>query len=635
MIPSKSNNHQIIKHTLKQFWNYSDFREQQSEIIDSVLSANDTLALLPTGGGKSLCYQLPALLLDGVTIVISPLLALMKDQVQELLNRGIPATYISSEFDDDQLEMIYQNIKNDDYKLIYVSPERLFNNIFLENISNVKISFIAVDEAHCISEWGNDFRPSYQNIKNFREIYPKIPCLALTATASKKVVQEITEKLKFRNPKVFKKSYERTNLYLRQVELSDKFQYIYQYLKNNENSGLIYARTRKETEYLSDWLKNMGIERVDFYHAGLNPKEKQIKQNRWIRENNFVLVSTNAFGMGIDKENVNFVIHLSPPLSIENYYQEIGRAGRGGQDADTVLLWNENELSQIDDLFRNQMANKTDYIKICSYIYSFCKIAEHECPKVFFQLEINKIHDLTKISRQKIISVLRFLHNQEIVYLKEQKGLSSIELKFDIEYMEHLGENDSFFIEKLSRNLEGITSGTVYFNEEKLAEKMNIELKNLSLNLQNLNKKNIISYFNGNQAGIKFLQPRNDKILQNKLWKSFANIQKNKIQKWEEMKFFIKDSSFCKMNLILAYFGEKYKKKCNKCSYCLNKNIKNDYNSYKNAIFETLMYKSMTLDEIYIYLKFYKKDKILECLKNLLDNGKIRMLSDKTYTLNK
>jgi len=631
MVSSKYNDQQIIESVLKEFWNYSSFRDQQREIIDSIISSKDTLALLPTGGGKSLCYQLPAILSEGITIVISPLLALMKEQVQDLLNRGIPASYISSEFEDDQLDTIYENLRNNIYKILYISPERLLNKIFLENISNIEISFIAVDEAHCISEWGNDFRPSYQSIRNFRELYPNIPCLALTATASTKVIQEIKEKLNFKNSNTFKKSYKRTNLYIRQIEISDKFQYIHQYLKNIDNSGLIYARTRKETENLSLWLKNMGLEKVDFYHAGLSVKEKQIKQNRWLHGNNFVLISTNAFGMGIDKDNVDFVIHLSPPPSIENYYQEIGRAGRGGQDADTVLLWNENELFQMDDQLNNQIAGKTDYQKICSYIYSFCKIAEHEQPKGFFQLHINKIQTLTKISKQKIISVLRFLHNQEIIFLKEQKSFSSLELKFDIEYLEQLRENDSFFIEKLSRNLEGISSRTVYFNEQKLAEKINVEQKNLNLYLQDLHKRELVNYFDGSQAGIKFLQPRNDKILHNKLWNIFAHIQKNKLRKWEEMKFFIKDSSFCKTKLILAYFGEKTGKNCNKCNYCLKKNI--NINDYKKAIFETLLHKPMTLDEIYIYLKFYSKDILLENLKNLLDKKQIKMLNYKTYTI--
>jgi len=633
MIPSKSNNQHIIENALKEFWNYSSFREKQREIVDSIISRTDTLALLPTGGGKSLCYQLPAILLEGTTIIISPLLALMREQTHELLRRGIPATYISSELDDEQLDEIYQNIRNNSYKLLYISPERLTNNIFLENISNTEISFIAVDEAHCISEWGNDFRPSYQYIKNFREIYPNIPCLALTATASTKVIQEIIEKLKLKNTNLFKKSYKRTNLYLRQTEISDKFQYIYHYLINNDKSGLIYARTRKETKFLSDWLRKMGLDRVDFYHAGLNAIEKHIKQNRWINGDNYVLVSTNAFGMGINKDNVSFVIHLSPPPSIENYYQEVGRAGRGGEDADTVLLWNENELSQIDDQLRNQIASKSDYQKICSCIYSLCRIAEHECPKGFFQLQINKIQSLTKISKQKIVSILKFLHNQEIIYIKEHKSLSFLKLNFDIKYSEILSKNDSFFVEKLSRSLEGISSKTVYFNKQKLAEKMNTDVKNLCINLDNLHKKNLIEYFDGNQAGIKFLQPRNDKILQNKFWIIFYNIQKNKLQKWEEMKFFIKDSSFCKTNLILSYFGENTKKNCNKCSYCLKNNLKISDNNYKNAILNALMHKPMTLDEIYIFLKFYQKDKILEYLKILLDNNKIQMLDYKTYRI--
>ncbi|MEH7888139.1 RecQ family ATP-dependent DNA helicase [Elizabethkingia meningoseptica] len=633
MISESFYNEEILDSTLKQFWGYNDFRDQQKEIIRSVLASQDTLALLPTGGGKSLCYQLPALLLEGTALVISPLLALMKEQVQELNARGIPAAYLSSEFDDEQEELIYQNLKNEEYKLLYVSPERLTNRSFLENITDTKLCFIAVDEAHCISEWGSDFRPSYQNIKDFRKDYPYLPCLALTATASVKVMQEIQQKLDFKTPNIYKKSYKRNNLYIQLRELSDKYNHILYYLRSNEKSGLIYVRTRKEAEYLSNWLKISGIEQVDFYHAGLPAKEKQIRQNYWLNQNNYTLVSTNAFGMGIDKDNVGFVIHLSPSPSIENYYQEIGRAGRNGQNAETILLWNKNELTQIDDLLKSQLASKTDYQKVCSYVYSFCQVAEHEQPDGFFEIQTGKIQGLTKVSRPKIVSILRFLHNQEIIYLKESKGLSSLELKFDISEVESLGKNDSFFIEKLARVLDGVATHRTYFRERKLVDKMSTDEQTIRMRLKELHGKGLVDYFDGNSAGIKFLTPRNDKELHYKYWNLFASIQKNKLQKWEEMKYFIQDTSYCKMRLILSYFGEKETDNCGKCSYCLSSNIKTGEKEYKKIIFEALMRAPMTLDELTIYLKFYPKDELLEHLKILLDKNQVRMLNYKTYTL--
>ncbi|NAW51954.1 RecQ family ATP-dependent DNA helicase [Elizabethkingia argentiflava] len=623
----------MLEDSLKQFWGYHQFRDQQKDIIQSVLSANDTLALLPTGGGKSLCYQLPALFLEGLVLVISPLLALMKEQVYGLQARGIPAMYLSSELDEEQQDLVYQYMRNGEYKIIYISPERLTNRDFLENISEVRLGLIAVDEAHCISEWGSDFRPSYQNIRKFRKEYPHLPCLALTATASVRVIEEIQQKLELRNLKIYKKSYRRENLYIHFRELADKYNHILYYLRSNEKSGLIYVRTRKEAEHLSNWLKISGIDRVDFYHAGLSIQEKQIRQNYWLNTNNYTLVSTNAFGMGIDKDNVGFVIHQSPSPSIENYYQEIGRAGRNGQEAETILLWNKNELAQMDDLFKSQLASKIDYQKVCSYAYSFCQVAEHEQPEGFFEMQTSKIQTLTKVSRLKIVSVLRFLHNQEIIYLKESKGLSSLELKFDISEFEGLGKNDSFFIEKLSRALDGIATHRTYFREKRLVEKMNLEESIIRMRLRELHQKGFVDYFDGNAAGIKFLLPRNDRDLHTKYWKLFSSIQKNKIQKWEEMKFFIQDSSHCKMRLILAYFGEKHTRDCGKCSYCLAHHRRISDKEYKKIIFEALMRRPMNLDELTIYLKLYPKAELLEQLKSLLDKNQIRMLNYQTYTL--
>ncbi|RZJ42608.1 MAG: ATP-dependent DNA helicase RecQ, partial [Chryseobacterium sp.] len=311
--------------TLKHFWGYDTFRDSQGDIIDSVIRGNDTLVLLPTGAGKSLCYQLPALLQEGVCLVISPLLALMKDQVNQLKSKGIEAEYLSAELDDFDAEVIYNRCKDGLTKLLYVSPERLTNFHFVQQIEEIQLSFIAVDEAHCISEWGQDFRPSYQNIKDFRKNNPEITCLALTATATPKVLEEIKNKLELNKPNIFQRSFKRDNIKIFSEEISDKYQRIFNILKYAKESGIIYVRTRKDAELLTEFLHRNKINNVDYYHAGLTTKEKNERQNSWNNSDQNVLISTNAFGMGIDKDNVRFVIHFSPSQSIENYYQEIGR----------------------------------------------------------------------------------------------------------------------------------------------------------------------------------------------------------------------------------------------------------------------------------------------------------------------
>ena len=309
----------ILLQTLKDFWGYDAFRDVQEDIIFSVICKQDTLVLLPTGGGKSLCYQLPALVMEGMCLVISPLLALMKDQVFYLKSIGVEAEYLSAEMDEGEQERIYDKAIRGEIKILYVSPERLSNSTFLRKIVDVELSFIAVDEAHCISEWGQDFRPSYQYISRFREEVGILPCLALTATATPKVVADIEEKLGLIQPKIFQKSYQRDNLRIFIEKISDKYERVFNFLKYNPFSGIIYVRTRKEVEELAQFLVQKGLRNVDFYHAGLSPIEKNQKQKKWQNSNQEVLVSTNAFGMGIDKDNVRFVMHFSPSASLENY----------------------------------------------------------------------------------------------------------------------------------------------------------------------------------------------------------------------------------------------------------------------------------------------------------------------------
>lgn len=630
---SSSDFDQLKYKTLKYFWGYDSFRDSQEEIIDSIINEKDTLVLLPTGAGKSLCYQLPALFREGVCLVISPLLALMKDQVNQLKFRGIEAEYLSSELDDYDAEVIFNRCKDGLTKLLYISPERLTNRQFLQNIEEIQLSFIAVDEAHCISEWGQDFRPSYQNIKEFRRNNPDIPCLALTATATPKVLEEIKAKLELKNPVVFQKSFKRENIRIFTEEVSDKYQRVFDILKYNNSSGIIYVRTRKEAELLTEFLHKNQLKNVDYFHAGLTTKEKNAKQNLWNTSNNYVLISTNAFGMGIDKDNVRFVVHYSPSPSLENYYQEIGRAGRDGQDSFAFLLWNKQEIVNFEQILKNQIPNKSEFLKIITYIYSIFQVAEYELPEKVFQLNINGIQNFTKLSIAKIKNVLNFLHNQEIIYYNDNKSLSSLELLMQADEIEQLPKKDAYFIELMLRTVSGITTHKVMFSEQNVSNKIGVGIPLIKERLKELQQKNYLEYVDGALSSIKFLKPRDERTINSAYWKLFEHIQRNKIQKWEEMKFYVENKDYCKMKLILSYFGEKNSKTCGQCSVC-EKNKQTIFGkNISTHLISLLAKKPSTIEELSIQLSYHSKENILENLIYLLDLGKVKMLNFRTYTL--
>lgn len=618
---------------LESYWGYKEFRDPQKEIILSILEGCDTVALLPTGAGKSICYQVPAIMGEGTCIVISPLLALIKDQVSQLKQRQISAEYISSEQTIDQQSIIFDKLKNNELKLLYVSPERLLNKNFLEIIHDVEISFLAVDEAHCISEWGNDFRPSYQLIKDFRiYIGLQIPCIALTATATEKVLFEIIKKLNLRDVQVFKKSYERENLSLHVIQTEDKIGQIERTLNKYNGSGIIYCRTRNETKNIYQILSNKGFD-VDYFHAGLPLREKLQKQKEWTNSNSKVLISTNAFGMGIDKDNVRLIIHLSPPYSLENYYQEVGRAGRDGLTSYAFLFWSENELSQIFSSLTQTIPSKTEYKKIVLYLYSIYGIAPNELPENTFEFDLMSFQNKVNIGRNKIINVLEFLSNCNIIQWKYEPTDSLIQFNFPIERLDikNAFGKDSEIIEKIARKISGIFSYQIKVNEKKLADSLMISPILLHEILVKYSKLGEINYIDGALQKIIFITSRNEFLIFNDLWAKFKQIQENKLLKYKELEFFIQNKKYCRMKLILGYFGEKSYHNCNKCDVCLNK-IKKNLNP-SSDILSFIAKGPCSREDIYAEFHSFSFDEIHHFLQELIAEKKIKLLNFNMYSI--
>lgn len=618
---------------LNYFWGHEEFRPLQSEIIDSVLNGKDTQVLLPTGAGKSLCYQLPALLLEGICLVVSPLLALMHDQVTQLKAKGIKAAYLSSELEDSEAEVIYSRCKEGDIKLLYVSPERLRNRLFIENIHEMKFSFMAIDEAHCISEWGQDFRPAYEHLANFRNEFLPIPIIALTATATPQVLKDISEKLSLSSPQIFQQSFRRTNLEITHLVSDNKAEKVFRMVKDLNSSGIIYTRTRKEAENLALFLSSRGIKEVDFFHAGLKSKEKKSKQNKWLHSSSAILVATNAFGMGIDKEDVRFVIHYSPPVAIESYYQEIGRSGRDMLPAMAILLYDPQELDKFDRLLQKQTPRKEDFLRITGFLYSLLQVGEGDLPEGTHQLHFENLLKLSRASNSVVKGILQFLHNQELIYLNDYHSLSSIELNFPAGEFELLPHHDAELIELLLRQLPGISTHRVFFSESTLANKIGIREKELRSKLQELQKSEYIHYIDGGKDSIRFLKHRDERDLEFKWWPLYEKILKNKIQKWEEIKYFIRDTKLCKMQMILRYFGENSRQSCQQCSVCKRSLQEIDDNSIANDLLNILRTAPQTLEQIAVKLAYAKKEEILETLIDELDKGTVKMLNFRTYTI--
>lgn len=622
---------------LQKHWKHDSFRPLQKEIIDSVLSGQDTFALMPTGGGKSVCFQIPALMKEGICLVISPLVALMKDQVANLQQRNIKAIALTGGIRSDEMIDLLDNCQFGNYKFLYLSPERLQSDWIVDRIKSLPINLITIDEAHCVSQWGHDFRPAYLKISNLKTHFPHTPFLALTATATPKVKEDIITELGLRQPQLFQKSFARKNIAYMVFEVEDKLFRIGQILKKNPQSSIIYVRNRKSCLDISSQLQSLGFT-ATYYHGGLHAKEKDKNMQLWMQDQVQVMVATNAFGMGIDKANVKTVIHVQLPENMENYYQEAGRAGRNGEKAFAVLLTSPSDIFQAENQFINTLADKVFlkemYIKLCNYF----QIAYGEGIDEKFTFNLNHFCTKYKFAPLKTYNALQFLDRQGIISLSQEFS-EKISLQFIIPSKEvlryiSLNPNDSEIISAILRTYPGIYEMETAFNLPLIAKKSNHSETEIQAVLQKLKEKDIIEYHaKNNDATLIFNEIREDDRTINRVAKYLEKQNQLKKDQLQSVLDYINGQKVCKSKLILNYFGEEIKEDCGICSYCISKkNTKTNFTKLSKEIIALLQTEDLNSREIQNKIQT-NADAIIFVLQQLLENESIIIKPNNKYTL--
>jgi ATP-dependent DNA helicase RecQ len=616
---------------LIKFWGYPNFRPLQEEVIFSVAEEKkDTLALLPTGGGKSILFQVSALASDGLCLVITPLIALMKDQVENLSKNGIKAAAIYSGMTVHEIDIVLNNCVFGAYKFLYLSPERLESELFLIRLPKMKINLIAVDEAHCISQWGYDFRPSYLKIAEIRKLLPEIPVIALTATATTQVVEDIQEKLLFKKKNVFKQSYERKNLVYLVREVEDKMRYLLKITSKIAGTGIVYVRSRKKAKDIAVFLQDNKI-RADYYHAGLENKLKETKQDNWKNGKTRIIVATNAFGMGIDKADVRFVVHIDLPDTLEAYYQEAGRGGRDGKASFAILLYHPLDKSKIEQRasanFPEKDFIKKVYISLGNY-YEIPVGAGKGTMRDFkisdfvtkFQLPVIQTYSAIKILEADgyIELAEEFFSFSKIIFICEQAEL----YKFQI-----ANKKSDPFIKLLLRTYTGLFSTYTNIDEEFLAKKAGCKVELIFDYLIKLDQAGIIKYIP--QRKLPFIVYTEERLEEKNLRISPENYETRKeiyLKKINAVINYAASNNKCRSQLLLEYFDEHDSNRCGQCDVCRRRNelelSKYEFDLILNEIKPKLLEREMKFEEITDQANFLES-KVTSVLRWLLDNNKI------------
>ncbi len=629
----------IYQQILEKYWGFTEFKPLQGDIIKSISAGHDTLGLMPTGGGKSVTFQVPALAKDGLCLVITPLIALMRDQVEKLNQRGIRALAVHSGMSKDEIDVALDNAIYGDYKFLYLSPERIGTDIFRIRLEKMKINLLAVDEAHCISQWGYDFRPSYLKIAELREYLPDIPILGLTATATPGVVDDIQDKLKFRKKNLLKTSFERKNLVYTVRDVEDKQRYLLKIVEQIRGTGIVYVRSRKKSREIAQFLHNNGIS-CDYYHAGLDHAIRNRKQYDWMKNRVRIIIATNAFGMGIDKADVRFVIHFDLPDSLEAYFQEAGRAGRDGLTAHAILFYHNSDKASV----KKRIESNFPEIEIIRQIYralgNYYQIPVGGAKNQVFDFNIADFASRYKLNIMTIFNSLKLLQLEGYLELTDEIYHPS-KLKFIVDreelYRFQVANADfDAFIKLLLRSYSGVFTEYITIYEESLAKKANVRTDIILQYLKKLNTMGIIRYFPQKKTPVIIYTEERLDIKSLRISRENYKDRKERYSKRiNEVLRFATEKNRCRSQFLLFYFGEKDANRCHQCDVCLKEKeldlTKYEFDLATEEIKDILSYESTDLEDL-VEAVSLTEEKAIMVIQWLLDNDKISRGEDNKLT---
>lgn len=616
---------------LKQYWGYDSFRPLQEDIISSIAQGKDTLGLMPTGGGKSITFQVPALAVEGVCVVVTPLIALMKDQVSNLRKRGIKATAIYSGMNRAEVVTALENCIFGDYKLLYISPERLDSEIFQKKLVKMPVSFITVDESHCISQWGYDFRPAYLKIADIRKLVPHVPVLALTATATPQVIKDIQEKLCFKQENVFQMSFERRNLAYLVRHTDNKPAELLKILNRVSGSAIVYVRNRRRAKETAEWLVQEGIT-ADFYHAGIDNAVKDLRQKRWQGDEVRVMVATNAFGMGIDKPDVRLVVHLDVPDSPESYFQEAGRAGRDGKKAFAVMLYAASDRTLLHKRVNDNFPEKEYIREVYEHLQYFFQMAMGDGLNCVKEFDLEQFCLRFKHFPIRVDSALKILSRAGYLeYTEEQDSSSRLRFLLRREDLYKIGAMDADMeqlIQTLLRQYSGVFIDHTYISEQSLAVYTGLTVDRVYQMLKLLSRRRIIDYIPRKKIPyIIYTRERIDERFIQLAPEVYEERKQSFQTRIAAIENYVTTQHVCRSRLLLNYFGERNEHNCGMCDVCLSEKLsrtlnEEEYNRLAAQIVERIAKKPLTPASLAGSLQARKED-IAYVVRYLADTGNL------------